>query len=113
MTYLLIAYMLPLVIVSPISGVFVDRWRVKQVMISSDLTYGVLVLLLFSVATRVRIATDCAGPKKLETRASTTRIAHNYGRLVTELRAAIALVSQAFYTVCLLSPIVGGALVAW
>jgi Major Facilitator Superfamily len=45
-TYLLIAYMLPLAIVGPISGVFVDRWRVKQVMISSDLIRGALVLLL-------------------------------------------------------------------
>ncbi len=45
-TYLLIAYMLPMAIVSPISGVFVDRWHIKRVMISSDLIRGVLVLLL-------------------------------------------------------------------
>src|SRR5215470_1799083 len=45
-TYLLIAYMLPLAVVSPISGVFVDRWRGKQVMLCSDLIRGGLVLLL-------------------------------------------------------------------
>jgi hypothetical protein len=37
----------------------------------------------FSLATRVRSATDCAGAKKLETRASTTKMAHTCVRLVT------------------------------
>src|SRR6516162_1618319 len=54
-TYLLIAYMLPLAIVSPISGVFVDRWRVKRVMISSDLIRGVLVLLLLWVTNLTQV----------------------------------------------------------
>src|SRR5258706_3307481 len=36
-TYILIAYMAPLAIVSPVAGVFVDRWNLKPVMIASDL----------------------------------------------------------------------------
>src|SRR5262249_56618893 len=32
-----IAYMLPLVFVGPVAGVFVDRWPLKPTLISSDL----------------------------------------------------------------------------
>src|SRR6476620_10121642 len=45
-TTLLIAYMLPMAVVSPVAGVFVDRWRVKQTMVGSDVVRGLLVLLL-------------------------------------------------------------------
>src|SRR5437867_12005437 len=45
-TYILIAYMAPLAIVSPVAGVFVDRWNVKRIMIASDLLRGVLALML-------------------------------------------------------------------
>src|ERR671925_261159 len=41
-TYVLIAYWVPLAVVGPLSGVFVDRWNVKRVMIASDLVRGVL-----------------------------------------------------------------------
>ena len=42
-----IAYMLPLVVLGPLSGVFVDRWPLKPTLIASDLIRAVLVLLLF------------------------------------------------------------------
>jgi MFS family permease len=42
-----IAYMLPLAILGPLSGVFVDRWPVKPTLIASDLIRAALVLLLF------------------------------------------------------------------
>src|SRR5205085_12676432 len=45
-TYVLISFMLPLAFISPVGGVFVDRWNVKRVMIGSDLVRGLLVLLL-------------------------------------------------------------------
>src|SRR5215475_2270388 len=41
-----IAYMLPIVFVGPIAGVFVDRWPLKPTLISSDLIRAVLALLL-------------------------------------------------------------------
>ena len=47
-----IAYMLPYALLSPLSGVFVDRWPVKPTLISSDLIRAGLVGLLF-VATSV------------------------------------------------------------
>lgn len=42
-----IAYMLPLALLGPLSGVFVDRWPLKPTLIASDLIRAVLVLLLF------------------------------------------------------------------
>jgi MFS transporter, DHA3 family, macrolide efflux protein len=41
------AYMLPLAILGPLSGVFVDRWPLKPTLVASDLIRAVLVLLLF------------------------------------------------------------------
>jgi DHA3 family macrolide efflux protein-like MFS transporter len=41
-----IAYMLPLVILGPLAGVFVDRWPLKPTLIASDLLRALLALLL-------------------------------------------------------------------
>jgi MFS family permease len=41
-----IAYMLPIVFMGPIAGVFVDRWPLKPTLIASDLTRAVLAMLL-------------------------------------------------------------------
>jgi DHA3 family macrolide efflux protein-like MFS transporter len=43
-----IAYMLPLALLGPLSGVFVDRWPLKPTLIASDLVRAVLVLALFA-----------------------------------------------------------------
>jgi MFS transporter, DHA3 family, macrolide efflux protein len=45
----LVAFMAPFAVVSPLAGVFVDRWNVKHTMIASDLIRGVLVLALVFV----------------------------------------------------------------
>src|SRR4051812_22817347 len=46
LTMLQIAYMLPIVFVGPIAGVFVDRWPLKPTLITSDLLRAGLALLL-------------------------------------------------------------------
>jgi MFS family permease len=46
LTGLQISYMLPIVFVGPIAGVFVDRWPLKPTLISSDLIRAVLAMLL-------------------------------------------------------------------
>jgi MFS transporter, DHA3 family, macrolide efflux protein len=46
---ILAAYMAPLALISPIAGVFVDKWNVKWTMIASDLIRGVLVVALLFV----------------------------------------------------------------
>ncbi len=43
---ILVAYLLPLALVSPIAGALVDRWNIKRTMIASDLIRGGIVLLL-------------------------------------------------------------------
>jgi MFS family permease len=43
-----IAYMAPLVVLGPLSGVFVDRWQIKPTLVASDLIRAGLVLLLFA-----------------------------------------------------------------
>jgi len=45
-----IAYMLPIVFVGPIAGVFVDRWPLKPTLISSDILRACLALLLIPAA---------------------------------------------------------------
>ncbi len=45
----LVSFMAPMAIVSPLAGVFVDRWHLKRTMIASDLIRGVLVLSLVFV----------------------------------------------------------------
>jgi MFS family permease len=43
------AYMLPIGFIGPLSGVFVDRWRLKPTLVASDLVRaGLVVLLVFS-----------------------------------------------------------------
>src|SRR5213596_3464116 len=41
-----IAYMLPIVFVGPIAGVFVDRWPLKPTLVASDLIRAALALML-------------------------------------------------------------------
>src|SRR5580692_7268487 len=45
-TGVMVAYMVPLAIVGPFAGVFVDRWNPRVTMIASDVTRGVLIILL-------------------------------------------------------------------
>src|SRR6266498_4142247 len=41
-----ISYMLPIVFIGPIAGVFVDRWPLKPTLVASDLIRAVLAVLL-------------------------------------------------------------------
>ena len=41
-----IVFLLPVAIVSPVAGVYVDKWNVKATMVASDLTRGALVSIL-------------------------------------------------------------------
>ena len=50
-TLISVAFLLPLALISPIAGVFVDRWDPRRTMIASDLFRGILILgLLFAHA---------------------------------------------------------------
>src|SRR5215510_2815189 len=113
-TAVTLAYVLPMAIVAPPAGVLVDHWNVKRVMIASDLIRAALVLLLVFVTDVRQI---CAIFAALSTVASFSAPAQSVTlrTLVPKegLMAANALMSQAFYTVRLLSPALAGALVTW
>lgn len=113
-TYLLVSYMLPLAIVSPVAGVFVDRLHVKPVMIASDLARGAFILGLLWATTLWQV---CAIFMVLAVISSFFQPAQSITvRTIVpmdKLLAANAMMSQAFYTVRLLSPVAAGALVAW
>ena len=112
-TWVSIAYMIPLALVGPVAGVFVDRWNVKRVMVASDAVRCVLALLLvwatsvFQVCA-IMFAISCVSSFFGPAQSITVRTLVPMEKLL----AANALISQAFYTVRLLSPALAGALIA-
>ena len=110
----MVAYMLPLAVVGPLAGVLVDRWRVRRVMIASDLVRALLAASLIFAHDVRGIAVILAllgffssffGPA--QSVALRTLVPPE------NLLAANAMLSQAFYVVRILSPAIAGALVAW
>ncbi|MGC2697655.1 MAG: MFS transporter [Candidatus Angelobacter sp.] len=113
-TAITISYMLPLAVISPVAGVFVDHWNVKRLMIASDLIRAALIVLLVFVHSVPQI---CAIFLLLSAVSSFFAPAQSVTlRTIVPaegLLAANALMAQAFYIVRLLSPAAAGALVAW
>ncbi|MBZ5504058.1 MAG: MFS transporter [Acidobacteriia bacterium] len=113
-TAVTIAYMLPLAVISPVAGVFVDHWNVKRLMIASDLIRAGLILLLVfardvAQISAIFIALSAVSSFFAPAQSVTVRtIVPPEGLL-----AANALMAQAFYVVRLLSPAAAGMLVAW
>jgi DHA3 family macrolide efflux protein-like MFS transporter len=46
---ILVSFLLPLAIISPIAGVYVDKWNLKATMVGSDVIRGMLILTLVFV----------------------------------------------------------------
>ncbi|HKR95786.1 MAG TPA: MFS transporter [Candidatus Angelobacter sp.] len=113
-TLVTIAYMLPLAVISPVAGVFVDHWNVKRLMVASDLSRAVLIVLLLFVHDITQI---CAIFFVLSAVSSFFAPAQSVTvRTIVPMEgllAANALMAQAFYLVRLLSPATAGVLVAW
>jgi MFS family permease len=111
-TLVSIAYMLPLAIISPVAGVFVDHWNVKRLMIASDLIRAALIVLLVFVHDVPQI---CGIFIVLSTVSSFFMPAQSVTvRTIVPpegLLAANAMMAQALYIVRLLSPALAGALV--
>src|SRR5919204_1138434 len=108
-----ISYMLPIVFVGPIAGVFVDRWPLKPTLVSSDLIRAVLALLLIPSTSVwhvyfVLAALSCVsaffGPAQ-----QVTIRAHVP---VHGLMSANALMQLAFMGSRIIGPAVAGAIVA-
>jgi DHA3 family macrolide efflux protein-like MFS transporter len=110
----MIAFIIPMALVGPLAGVFVDRWNVKRTMIASDLIRAVLILglvfvtrleqiyvIFFAVAT---VSSFFAPSQSVTLR---TLVPMN------GLMSANALMSQAFYTMRIIAPAMAGLLVYW
>jgi MFS transporter, DHA3 family, macrolide efflux protein len=113
-TTVTIAYILPLALIGPIAGVFVDHWNVKRVMIASDLIRGALILLLLVVRDVAQIGLILAALSVLSSffvpaQSVTVRTIVPADSLL----AANAMLTQAFYIVRLSAPFAAGALIAW
>src|SRR5579872_242141 len=111
-TNVMIAYIIPITIVAPLAGVFIDRWNVKHTMIASDLIRAVLILGLvfvtrlehiYVVFFLVSTVSSFFGPSQSVT--VRTLVPMN------GLMAANALMSQAFYTMRIIAPAAAGLLV--
>jgi MFS family permease len=109
----LVFYLLPLAVVSPLAGVFVDSWNVKRTMIASDLIRAVLFLsLLFAHSLwqiyAILLIASTVSSFFLPAQTITLRtVVPMHG-----LTSANALIQQAFYITQIISPAISGLLVS-
>ncbi len=108
-----IAYMLPIVFVGPIAGVFVDRWPLKPTLIASDLLRAVLAVLLIVSSQLwhvylVLAAVSCVSAffAPAQTVAIRTHVPPN------GLVSSNALMQMAFMGSRIVGPVAAGAIVA-
>src|SRR5476649_2066161 len=113
LTGLQISYMLPIVFVGPLAGVFVDRWPIKPTLITSDLLRAGLALLLipatslwqvYAVLASLSCVSAFFGPAQTVTIRSHVPIAG--------LMSANALMQIAFMGSRIIGPATAGAIVA-
>jgi len=111
---ILVAYLLPLALISPLAGVFVDRWNVKWTMITSDLVRGVLVLALLFVRDlraiyAIFFALSTVSSFFVPAQSVAVRALAPAGGLL----AVNGLMSQAVQGTQIVSPAIAGLLVQW
>ena len=113
LTGLQIAYMLPIVFVGPVAGVFVDRWPIKPTLIASDLVRAGIALILIPATSiwqvyLVMASLSCVsaffGPAQTVTIRSHVPVAG--------LISANALMQIAFMSGRIVGPATAGAIVA-
>ena len=110
----LISFLLPFTVISPVAGVFVDRWNVKRTMIASDLIRSVLCFVLLFTTNVWQIygilfALSCVSSFFMPAQGVAIRtIVPKEG-----LMSANGLMQQVFYALQIISPAIATALVAW
>ena len=113
-TMISVAFLIPFALITPVAGVFVDRWRVKRTMIASDLIRAVLAVGLVFAGTLGQIYAILFLLSAVSTffvPAQTVTL-----RAIVPpqgLLAANTLVQQAFQVMRIISPALAGAMVAW
>lgn len=109
----MISFMVPLALISPVAGVFVDRWNVKRAMIASDAIRAALVLVLPFVHRPSQIyaiflALSAVSSFFIPAQTITLRTVVP----ATGLLAANAMMQQAIQLTRIVAPAAAGALVA-
>jgi MFS transporter, DHA3 family, macrolide efflux protein len=112
-TWIQIASLIPLVLIGPLAGVFVDRWPLKPTLVSSDVVRAGLTLLLLA-ATRlwhfylilalISIVSSFFGPAQQSTLRTSIP--------PEGIMATGAVMQQAIFVVRVISPAIAGLLVA-
>jgi DHA3 family macrolide efflux protein-like MFS transporter len=112
---ILVTYLLPLAIISPVAGVFVDKWNVKWTMIASDVIRAVLVLALVFVNGNLNAiyATFFALSMVSSFFVPAQSVAVRAIAPTAGLMAVNALMSQAVQGSQIVSPAISGLLVEW
>ncbi|MGA3039484.1 MAG: MFS transporter [Bryobacteraceae bacterium] len=111
---ILVAYMLPLAVVSPLAGVFVDKWNVKWTMIASDLVRGILVLALMFVRDLNAIYVIFLAMSTVSSFfVPAQSVAVRALAPITGLLAVNGLMTQAVQGSQIISPAIAGLLVQW
>ena len=113
-SWILGAYLLPLAIISPVAGVYVDKWNVKWTMITSDLVRGLLVLvLLFAPDLNTIYGVFLALSTVSSFFVPAQSVAVRALVPATGLMAVNALMSQAVQGTTIVSPAIAGLMVQW
>lgn len=108
-----VAFMLPLALLGPISGVFVDRWPLKPTLVASDLIRAGLVLLLFVASSLWQVYLVLIGISAVSSffsPAQSVTIRHSVPS--NGLLSANALMQMAVMGVRIVGPAAAGLLVA-
>jgi MFS transporter, DHA3 family, macrolide efflux protein len=114
LTAILISFMLPLGVISPLAGVMVDRWNLKRTMIASDLIRaGIVFFLIFATDVRQIYAIFFALSAVSAFFVPAQSVALRTLVPLEGLTAANALMAQAMQVTQIVSPAVAGALVEW
>jgi DHA3 family macrolide efflux protein-like MFS transporter len=113
-TLLSVAFLIPFALLSPVAGVFVDRWDAKRTMISSDLIRAALSISLVFASSLNQIYAILFALSAVSTffiPAQTIMI-----RSITPIQglmAANALMTQALTVIRIIGPAIAGAMVNW
>ena len=111
---ILVSYLLPLAIISPLAGVYVDKWSLKLTMIGSDVIRGLLVLVLLfardlNTIYGVFFALSAVSSFFIPAQSVAVRTLVPAAGLM----AVNALMSQAVQGTQIVSPAIAGLLVQW
>ncbi len=113
-TFISVAFLVPFAFFGPIAGVFVDRWNLKQTMITSDLIRAGLILVLALIPNlygiyAVLLALSFVSTFFIPAQSVTLRT------LVPPngLMSANAMMQQAMQMIRIVTPALAGALVGW